>query len=151
MTQPMKLQNDLFRPTSSSESVILNESITRASTESVAAIYVFNDFVEVKKPKNGFVSMDDFLVDLESDSDFSESLPAGRKWVADSFYKDKNSLSKLRLEKGWSQKQLAEKLNTKQPYIARIENGIEDIQLSTIKKLAKIFGLSILEILEAIS
>jgi DNA-binding XRE family transcriptional regulator len=147
----MKLQNDLFRPTSSSESVILNESIASASTESVAAIYVFNDFVEVKEPKNGFVSMDDFLVDLESDSDFSESLPEGRKWVADSFYKDKNSLSKLRLKKGWSQKQLAEKLNTKQPYIARIENGIDDIQLSTIKKLAKIFGLSIVEIIEAIS
>ena len=147
----MKLQNDLFRPTSSSESVILNEPIARASTESVATIYVFNDFVEVKKPKNGFVSMDDFLADLERDSNFSESLPEGRKWVANSFYKDKNSLSKLRLEKGWSQKQLAEKLNTKQPYIARIENGIEDMQLSTIKKLSKIFGISIVEIIEAIS
>jgi len=147
----MKLQKDLYMPISRLESLIHNESIAIAATESVATIYTFSDFVEVKKPKNGFVSMDDFLSDLESDPDFSESLPEGRKWVADSFYKNTKSLAKLRLEKGWSQKQLAEKLNTKQPYIARIENGIEDIQLSTIKKLAKIFDTEILEIIEAIS
>ena len=95
--------------------------------------------------------MDDFLVDIENDQELSKKLPDGRKWVAKTFYKDKNLLSKLRLEKGWSQKQLAEKLNTKQPYIARIENGIEDIRLSTIKKLAKVFETDDSEIIRAIS
>lgn len=147
----MKLQKDLFTPTSRLESVTLNQPISFAATEAVAAIYIYSDFIAVSKPKNGFVTMDNFLADLESDSEISEALPVGRKWIADAFYKNKNTLAKLRLEKGWSQKQLAEKLNTKQPYIARIENGIEDIQLSTIKKLAKIFDTGIIDIIEAIN
>lgn len=149
----MKSPKDLYIPTSNSESVTLDEQIksNATATEKVVTVYFFNDFVVADKPKHGFVTMDDFLSDIENDQKLSKDLPEGRKWVAETFYKDKNSLSKLRLEKGWSQKQLAEKLNTKQPYIARIENGIEDIQLSTIKKLAKVFDTSINEIIEAIS
>lgn len=148
----MKLPKDLYIPTSSSESVTLDEQIksTATATEKVATVYFFNDFIVADKPKHGFITMDDFLIDIENDQELSKKLPSGRKWVAEAFYKDKNSLSKLRLEKGWSQKQLAEKLNTKQPYIARIENGIEDIQLSTIKKLAKVFDTDINKIIEAI-
>lgn len=146
----MKLPKDLYIPTSSLESVILNEPINVTATEKVATVIFFNDFVVVDKPKHGFVSMDDFLTDIENDNDLNKDLPDGRKWVAETFYKNSSSLSKLRLEKGWSQKQLAEKLNTKQPYIARIENGIEDIQLSTIKKLANVFGTDINKIIEAI-
>jgi DNA-binding XRE family transcriptional regulator len=149
----MKLPKDLFIPTSNSESVTLDEQIksNATATEKVATVYFFNDFVVVDKPKHGFVTMDDFLADIESDEELSNDLPDGRRWVAEKFYKDNNSLSRLRLEKGWSQKQLAEKLNTKQPYIARIENGNEDIRLSTIKKLAKVFGTDINKIIEAIS
>ena len=149
----MKLPKDLYIPTSSSESVTRDEQIksNATATEKVATVYYINDFLVVDKPKHGFVTMDDFLIDIENDQELSKKLPDARKWVAETFYKDKNSLSKLRLEKGWSQKQLAEKLNTKQPYIARIESGIEDIRLSTIKKLAKVFETDDSEIIRAIS
>lgn len=149
----MKLPKDLYIPTSRSESVTLDEQIksTATATEKIATVYFFNDFLVSDKPKYGFVTMDHFLSDIENNQELSKDLPDGRKWVAKTFYKDKKSLSKLRLEKGWSQKQLAEKLNTKQPYIARIESGIEDIRLSTIKKLAKVFETDDSEIIRAIS
>ena len=49
---------------------------------------------------------------------------------------------KHRLKKGYTQKDLAEKVGKKRPYISRIENG-EDIRLSNFALLANALGLSI--------
>lgn len=146
----MKLQKDLYIPTTRSDSLTPNSTIELKTTATgrSAEILVFTPSIIEDKPKAGFVSMTDFLSEIESDPVASD-LNEGRKWVAETFYKESRSLAALRLSKGWSQKQLAEMLNTKQPYIARIENGVEDIQLSTLKKLAKVFDVDIHEIIEA--
>ena len=45
-----------------------------------------------------------------------------------------------RKKNGWSQEELAEKLNTKKSVISRMENHSEDIRLSTLQKVASVFG-----------
>ena len=49
-------------------------------------------------------------------------------------------IKEMRLESGMTQEQLAEKLETKKSVISRIENHSEDIRLSTLQKVASVFG-----------
>jgi len=49
-------------------------------------------------------------------------------------------LKKAREEAGFTQEELASKLNTRKSAISRIENHAEDIKLSTLKKFANALG-----------
>ncbi len=49
-------------------------------------------------------------------------------------------LRQARLSAGYTQEQLAKKLNTKKSAISRIENHAEDIRLSTLEKVAEALG-----------
>lgn len=49
-------------------------------------------------------------------------------------------LKQARLEAGYTQEDIAKKLNTKKSAISRIENHAEDIKLSTLKKFAMAVG-----------
>ena len=49
-------------------------------------------------------------------------------------------LKRAREEAGFTQEELAEKLNTRKSAISRIENHAEDIKLSTLKKFANALG-----------
>jgi len=49
-------------------------------------------------------------------------------------------LKQSRIEKGYTQEQLAELLNTKKTAISRIENHAEDIRLSTLQKFVHALG-----------
>ena len=49
-------------------------------------------------------------------------------------------MKQSRLEKGYTQEQLAELLNTKKTAISRIENHAEDIRLSTLEKFVQALG-----------
>lgn len=61
------------------------------------------------------------------------------------------SLSKLRLSAGLSQAELADRLGTQQPAIARLEKGEVDPQLSTITKLAEALGTDVVTVISAIN
>lgn len=52
-----------------------------------------------------------------------------------------NMLRERRKELNLTQKQLAEKLGREQSYIARVENGKADIQLSSFFRIATILGI----------
>lgn len=52
-----------------------------------------------------------------------------------------NMLKERRKELKLTQKQLAEKLGREQSYIARVENGKADIQLSSFFRIASILGI----------
>jgi len=54
-------------------------------------------------------------------------------------------LKQMRIDSGFTQEELAAKLNTKKSVISRIENHAEDIRLSTLNKYAEILG-KILEV-----
>lgn len=51
------------------------------------------------------------------------------------------SITKLRLDAGLSQAELASMMGTQQPAIARLEKGQIEPQISTIEKLAEVFGV----------
>lgn len=49
----------------------------------------------------------------------------------------------LRLSKGWTQEDMAEKLEISLPTYSKIEREVTDISLSRINQIAKLFKLSI--------
>ena len=56
-------------------------------------------------------------------------------------------IRQLRLEKGWSQQNLARKTGLHRTYISGIERGERNIALENIEKLAHAFDLPISELL----
>lgn len=80
---------------------------------------------------------------LKDDPDFLEEVRQSRIRIAEEFYsKDADTIKKLRLQKGWSQTELAKMLETSQPHIARIErDGNEYMQLVTFRKLCNAFNI----------
>lgn len=57
-------------------------------------------------------------------------------------------LKALREKEGMTQEELAARLNTKKSVISRMENHTEDIRLSTIGKVAEVFGKKVLITIE---
>ena len=70
--------------------------------------------------------------------------------IADHLNPGFRPLSALRLAAGLSQSELAEKLDMKQPNIARLEKKPGDPSLSTLKKLATVLGVDIGEVIAAV-
>jgi len=52
----------------------------------------------------------------------------------------------LRKSKGWSQEEMAEKLNLSINGYANIERGETDVQVSRLEKIAETFGMDLLEL-----
>lgn len=71
--------------------------------------------------------------------------PAFRKAYEESAveYQITRAIIKARIEKGLSQKQLAQKLNTKQSVISRVENAKTVPSLSFLKRLAHALNSSL--------
>ena len=55
------------------------------------------------------------------------------------------AVRELRERSGLTQKQLAQRLSTTQPTIARLEAGGVDVRLSTVTRLAGVLGADLLE------
>ena len=60
----------------------------------------------------------------------------------------KNRLRVLRAEKGWSQAELAERLNIARQSVNAIENGKADPSLPLGMRIARLFGLPVEAIFE---
>lgn len=100
----------------------------------------------------GAIDIDDLVTELEGQSqENAKAIAKGRKWVAETFYADRQTIAQLRLKKGWSQAELARRAETSQPYIARLEQGKVDPQMSTSQKIAKVLGVSIEIFAQALS
>jgi len=85
---------------------------------------------------NETFDLDDYISQRkESDSDFAAGFDSGYEE-----FKIGMMIKEMRLESGMTQEQLAEKLNTKKSVISRMENHSEDIKLSTLQKVASVFG-----------
>ena len=52
----------------------------------------------------------------------------------------------LRLEKGWSQEQLAFNADLNRTYIPGIEKGVRNISITVIQKIADAFNVEIIEL-----
>lgn len=98
----------------------------------------------------GFEDLDDVIAAHERDPRRRAAIEAGRRIVAERYYKDATGLAVLRLRRGWSQRTLADAIGVKQPHIARLESGENDPSLGTMRKLAAALGVTIEDIVRAL-
>lgn len=149
----MKSQTAFSKHTKSSE-LPSTKVVEPSNTSTAPTNVIYREFQLAPQAKApvGAIDIDDLVAEFEQSAESADAIGKGRKWVANTFYADKvYSIAKLRLQKGWSQVELAKRADTSQPYIARLELGKVDPQLSTIKKIAKALGVSAVTVLEAIS
>lgn len=57
------------------------------------------------------------------------------------------NIRKLRQKHGWSQGEAAQRLKISIPAFSKIETGITDINISRLEQIAKLFGVSVLEVI----
>ncbi len=123
------------------------------SVDTASAPWLIRE-VPLAQPSNmpsGAVDIDDLVVELEATPKGAKSIAKGREWVAQTFYSDRASLAALRLQHGWSQAELARQVGTSQSYIGRLETGLVDPQLSTIRKIALALDVAVAELVAALS
>ncbi|MBO7123023.1 MAG: helix-turn-helix transcriptional regulator [Treponema sp.] len=86
--------------------------------------------------KNKTMELDDYISQRKKkDSDFAKDFESGYEE-----FKIGMMIKEMRLKNGMTQEQLAEKLDTKKSVISRMENHSEDVRLSTLRKVASVFG-----------
>ena len=56
----------------------------------------------------------------------------------------------LRLDRGWTQEELAHRSGLNRSYMSDIERGRSDVSLSTLQKIARPLGISLAELLTGI-
>lgn len=101
---------------------------------------------------NDFLDIDQLVEQEETNPEMAVAIMEGRRQVAEAFYSSgPQKLSYYRLSKGWSQKRLAEEAKTSQSYIARIETGEVDPQVSTVKKLAQALEIPVSVLVDALT
>ena len=99
-----------------------------------------------------FIDIDALVEQEEADPVARRAIAAGRRTIAESYYAAASrSLSYYRLHNGWSQKELAGRMGTSQSYIARLEAGDVDPQVSTVKRLAAVLDVQPSVLLDAMS
>jgi len=96
-------------------------------------------------------SLTDFIRELERDG-FADEIKSARGRLSvrvQQAAEGRLTLRALRLKHEMSQTDLAEKLKTSQPHVARLESGRAEPGRTTMKKLAEVFGLDMNTIDEA--
>lgn len=86
-------------------------------------------------PLPGATSLSDYLTELEADKETATHLREARKELA-SFVDATFTLRRLRLEAGLSQAKLAQRADTTQTYVARVEAGTLDPGTDMLVRLA---------------
>jgi transcriptional regulator with XRE-family HTH domain len=56
----------------------------------------------------------------------------------------------LRLDRGWTQEELAHRSGLNRSYMSDVERGRSDVSLSTLQKIARPLGISLAELLTGI-
>lgn len=93
---------------------------------------------------DGFVSLDSVIDEFERDEVGQAAMVEARQSVGGALYQDQPPrLATYRLAKGWSQKRLAAAIGTSQSHVGRLETGRLDPQISTVRRLCAVLGISI--------
>lgn len=122
-------------PLGVSANIICN---TPSTPQSVNANIVYLEVNAAKPiPIPNTTSIDDLIKEFEVDPEMAAAISQSRSDLSDHLYAGKPvTLSSVRLSAGMSQSQLAEKISTSQPHIARIESGKTDPSTDVIARLA---------------
>ncbi len=80
---------------------------------------------------------------INADDDLRSEMKAARSWVADTFVSQEgDTIRSLRMKNGWSQQDFADRLDSTQAQVARIEKGNTDPRRSTCKKIREALGIT---------
>lgn len=102
------------------------------------------------KRTSGSVSVTQLAAVLAAgDPDFHQGVREERKVLAEALYGGELSLKTLRLRRGMSQTDLADKIGSRQPNIYRYENGLQEPGLSVLAKLATALEVDIGDLAKA--
>ena len=89
-----------------------------------------------EKMKTKALDLDDYISSRKKkDKDFAKEFDIGYE-----DFKIGMMIKEMRVKTGMTQEELAEKLSTKKSVISRMENHSTDVRLSTLQKVAAIFG-----------
>lgn len=96
--------------------------------------------------------IDDLISELSNESDsFAGEMTAAFEWASENLYDESVlTVAKLRLSKGFSQKQLADKVGTSQSQLSRIESGSQDPTYASMRRLAEALGVDLSVVASAI-
>lgn len=117
----------------------LSESATATSSNNV----IYREF-NIAKPDTlpNTSSLDDLIDEFEADPDMAQRMAQARHKLAETLYADEpDTFSALRLAAGLSQTQLAERADTTQSHIARIESGKTDPSTDMVVRIANALGV----------
>lgn len=155
MNTTIQLPNEFLKHTTRSGSLFSNLVFQGNINTNAATNYsgLFISIPQIAQKQNESKDIDDFIGELlAQDQTLESDLHASRKWVADVLYDEHpDSLKALRLRAGYSQAQLAEKINMKQPNICELEAGKRKPNIDTLKKLADALGATTDVILKSIN
>ena len=128
--------------TSQDESLLIGKPSSPASA-SVGEV-VFREFGTSRPlPLPNTRTLASLVDEFEADPELAQYLTEARRNLATELYADEpETLSALRLAAGLSQAQLAERADTHQPYIARLERGQADPSTDMIARLAHALGVN---------
>lgn len=102
--------------------------------------------VDINKKRDAeSIDIDDFVADLEIDEGFKKETSLARKWLAEEVLVS-DGLKEMRLKAGYSQMQLAKKINVHQPNLSAMEAGKRRPDYDIAKKLAVSLNVSVEEI-----
>lgn len=96
-----------------------------------------------KKRDTDSIDIDDFVASLELDEDFKKETSSARAWLAAEELIPGDGLKALRLKAGFSQMQLAKKINVHQPNLSAMEAGKRKPDYDIARKLALAFNVSV--------
>lgn len=116
---------------------------TETGSRDDARVYNFEQYATPAVPTpEKHTSIGDLVTKWDKDEKRRAAMEEARRWAADTLHgEDGDTLRTLRLRKGWSQVQLAERLSTSQSHVARMERGTENLAISTCRRLCEVFGI----------
>lgn len=98
------------------------------------------DFFKHPPVAAGFGLLSDLLAELAESTDLSEDRKA---FARETMRNEPLTLTRLRLEKGLSQAELAAAIGTSQAAVSRLEAGEQEPRLTTLRKLASALGVDL--------
>lgn len=125
----------------------------KTNTGQVSKIYTvqIQDWARPHVDKPRARSVADFTRAQEGDSRKAAAMQQARKRLAPNMEAcEGESLRTLRLKKGWSQAELARRIERSQPQVARLESKRQDPTLSTLKRIANILEIDIETVVRAV-
>jgi DNA-binding XRE family transcriptional regulator len=130
----------------------LDRESTGSPQSAPAKVIWLNFAVEDELPlPDGFRNLDSVIDEFERDAAGQVAMADARRFVgAELYINQPPRLATFRLAKGWSQKRLAEELGTSQSHVARLETGRSDPQISTVRRICSVLGISIEEFARAL-